>query len=91
LNWPAGLLLDNRRAVTDLAAARNVTNPELDEITATQLAIDRQIKQRSISHALVFIQIEPNSPDISRLERAFRSHILSSIPGAPLVNGGVKI
>jgi hypothetical protein len=46
---PAGLLLDNRRPVADLTTAHDVANPELDEITAAQLAVDRQIEQRSIA------------------------------------------
>jgi hypothetical protein len=49
LNRPAGLLLNNRRALADLVAADDVTNLELDEIAAPQLAVDRQIEQRSIA------------------------------------------
>jgi hypothetical protein len=37
LNRPASLSLVSRRALTDLAAADDVTNPELNEVTATQL------------------------------------------------------
>jgi len=83
LDWPAGLLLDDRRSVADLAAAENVANLKLDEIAATQLAVDRQIEQRSISDALVLILIEPNSPNIPRFEGAFGAYILSSVPRAP--------
>ena len=35
LNRPAGLLLGNRRVVADLASANDITNLDLDEITAT--------------------------------------------------------
>ena len=91
LNWPAGLLLDNRRAVADLAAADDVTDPELNEITAAQLAVDRKIEQCAITQAFMFVEKEANGPNISRFERALWADILSCVPGAPLVNGGVKI
>jgi hypothetical protein len=74
-----------------LATADDVTNLELDEITATQLAVDRQIEQRSIAKALMFVEIKPNSPDIARLERALGPNILSCVPGAPLVISRVEV
>jgi hypothetical protein len=91
LNGPAGLLLNDRCATADLAAADDIANLELDEITAAQLAVDRHIKQRSIAEAFVFVEIEVNGPDIARFRRVFWADVLSCIPRAPLMNGGVKV
>jgi hypothetical protein len=91
LNWPAGLLLNSRCAIADFAAADDIANLELDEITATQLAVDRQIEQRSITKAFMFVEIEANGPDIARLEWSFWANTLSCIPGAPFMNSGVKV
>ena len=71
LNRPAGLLLRNRRTASGVAPADDITNPELDEITATQLAVDREVEQCSIAQALVFVEVKANGPDVARTERAF--------------------
>ena len=64
---------------------------EFDEVAATKLAIDGQIKQRSVPQSPVLIEIKPNGPDIARLQRALGADILPSIPGPPFMHGWVKV
>lgn len=91
LNRSAGLLLRNRRTIADVTTANDIANSELDEITTTQLAVDRQIEQHSITQPLVFVEVETNSPNVARLERTLRPYILACVPRAPFVNSGVEV
>jgi hypothetical protein len=59
-------LLDDRGAVAGVPSACNITNPDLDEITAVQLAIDCQIEEGAIVQQPVLVAIEADSPDAAR-------------------------
>jgi hypothetical protein len=85
------LLLDDGRSVPDVSTTDHVTDLEFDEVAATKLAIDRQIKQCPILQSPVLIEINPNGPDVARLQRAFGADILPSIPGAPFMHGRIKV
>jgi hypothetical protein len=39
----------------------------------------------------VLIEINPNGPDVARLQRAFGADILPSIPGTPFMHGRIKV
>ena len=45
---PAGLLLPDRRAVHRVAARRHVIDANGDDVTAAQLAVDRQVEQGEV-------------------------------------------
>jgi len=44
LHGTPSLLLDDRRAITKYTCTHQVTNPDLDQITAAQFAVDGQIE-----------------------------------------------
>jgi len=48
LHWPAGFLLDHCSAISKRSAADQIANPHFDKVTATKLAIDREVEQGSI-------------------------------------------
>jgi len=91
LDRAASLLLDNGGAVADAAAANQISDTQLHKVATAQLAVDRKVEQGAITQAPMFVEIEPDGPDIAWSERALRPYILSSVPRAPFMHGGVKI
>ena len=63
LNRPAGLLLDNRRPVSHVAARGYVVDSKADEIAAAQLAVDGEVKHRQIACAALHLEPDTNGPD----------------------------
>lgn len=49
LNWPIGLLLNDRGAVSDLGSGDQVPDLKFHEIAAPKLAVDCQVKEGSVS------------------------------------------
>jgi hypothetical protein len=45
----AGLLLDDDSPVADHATGHKLTDPNFDDVAASQLAVDREVEQRSIA------------------------------------------
>jgi len=89
LHWPAGLLLDYRRAIANSPASEHVIDPQPDEIAAPELAVDRQIEHRKIASAALHLQLYSNGPDILRLQRALLTDQASPVPGCTL-GGGIE-
>ena len=48
---PSGLLLSNRRAIRGISVCSNVLDFDCDDVTATKLAIDRQIEHGKVASA----------------------------------------
>ena len=57
-DWATCFLLHHDRPRSYLAAAHKVANFHLHQVTAPQLAIDRQVEQRSISQATPLVEAE---------------------------------
>jgi hypothetical protein len=58
LNRPAGLLLDDYGTLADASAAHDVADPHLHQGAATQLAVDCQTEEGTVSKAMLLIQLE---------------------------------
>src|SRR3546814_5028454 len=84
LNGPPRLLLDDRRPVADAAACDNVADLHLDDIAATQLAVDREIEHRAVAQSAMFVEEKADGPNVTRLERSFGANHCSCIPWPPL-------
>jgi hypothetical protein len=56
------------------AEAVRLTHPDLDQIAATQFAVDRKSEQGLVAQAPVFVEIKTDRPDIARLQWALRSY-----------------
>tara|TARA_R110000868_G_C10970594_1_gene769798 strand:- start:10779 stop:11120 length:342 start_codon:yes stop_codon:yes gene_type:complete len=80
LNRPTGLLLNDGGSISDLSIADNVADPDFHQIATAQLAVDSQIKKRSISTPVVLIQIETDCPNLAGLEGALRPDSASRVP-----------
>jgi len=53
-----------------LAAPDEIADLHFDDVAAPQLAVDRQIEHRTVTHPALMIQPEPDSPDLLRLQRS---------------------
>ena len=69
LDRPLGFLLEYNPAMAHAATMGNVSNPDFDQITSSQLTVDGQVEQSQITMAVG--QLKPNSdgPDLLELER----------------------
>ena len=91
LHRSTGLLLDDGRAVAKSTRAHQVAYLDLDEIAASQLAIDGQIEQRSVAQAPMFIEIEADRPNIPQFQGSLWTHVLPGIPRTSLMYSRVKV
>ena len=67
------------------------TDLELYQVATTQLAIDGDVKQRSVAHATLPIQKEPDGPELPDLERPLCSNLPTGVPRRPTSGGGVVL
>lgn len=84
LHRPTCFRLNDERTGSDMATKDDIADPHPHHIATTQLAVDRQVKQRSIPQSLVLIEEEANGPDLSRLERTLGTHLAPAVPGGRL-------
>ena len=67
LHRPAGLLLNDGRAIANSPASKHVIDPQSDEIAAPELAVDGEIEHREIAFSTLQLKPYPDCPDILRL------------------------
>ena len=56
----ARLSLANRRTIERIAVRCHVIDADGDNVTAAQLAVDRQVEQRKIPRARLYLELGPN-------------------------------
>jgi len=81
------LLLNDDRPGSDFRPGDDITDPDLDQVAAAELAVYRKIKQSAVTNAALTIEKESNGPNLLLRERTFRSHFLASIPSCALAAG----
>jgi hypothetical protein len=86
-----GLVLPNGRPVDRIAMRRDILDSKAHQVSATQLAIDREIEERQVSRAPCELQSSSNGPDVLRLQRWFRSDELALVPGPALGRDGADL
>lgn len=57
----------------------HIAYPDLDQVAAAGLAIDRKIEQGTIANAALAIKEEADCPDLFLGERTLGSHLLASV------------
>ena len=62
LDRPPRLLLNDDRSRLYLQSGYHIANPDLDEVTAAKLAVDREIEQGSVPDASLAIKEEADRP-----------------------------
>lgn len=80
LDRPAGLFLDDRRAVAQSAADAQIVDLQAGEIAASQFAVDRQVEHCEIAPTRLYLKAGPDIPDFLRLEGAFLTDEAPFVP-----------
>lgn len=83
---PARLFLPDGCAIHRVATRSHIVNADGDDITAAQLAIDRQIEEREVALLALDLQLGPDQPDVARSQWRFGAAELALVPG--LAAGG---
>src|SRR5215217_722816 len=81
LNWSSGLLLNHHGPGADHRAGYKGANLDFHEITPPQLAVDRKVEKRSITHPTFAIKKESDGPNLANLESVLGANLPASIPG----------
>jgi hypothetical protein len=78
------LSLDDGGPGADPPATDEVANSDLHDVTAAQLAVDREVEHRSISDPLLLVQPEADGPDLLRFEGALCAELSTCVPRLPV-------
>jgi hypothetical protein len=70
LHGPPRLLLDDDGTGADLAATDEFAGPQLDDVTAAQLTVDRKVEEGAVADPMLLIEPEPDGPDLLGFESA---------------------
>lgn len=80
LHRSPGLPLNDHRAVADFSSGHEIADLQLNQIAASQLAIDRQVEQGAVSEPLLAIKEESDRPDLLLGKRPLGADGSASIP-----------
>jgi hypothetical protein len=80
LDRTAGLVLDNRRAVSHLTTCRDVVDPKANEIATAKLAVDGEIEHRQIAFAVLDLKPDTNGPGLFRPQGTLLSVKTAFVP-----------
>ena len=80
LDGSASFTLDDDRAGANPAATDEVADPDLDDVAAAQLAVDREVEHRSVSDPSLAVEPEADGPDLLRFERALCAELPTCVP-----------
>jgi hypothetical protein len=90
-DWPSRLLLPNRCAVGGVSARSDILDLDCGDVTATQLAVDRQIEHGEVPSAPFDLEFRPNRPDVFGAQRRLCSGHLALVPRHSLNGRGGRI
>ena len=85
------LLLPNGCAIRRVSARSDILDLDRDDVTAAQLAVDREVEQRSIAQSSMLIKEEADCPDLARLERPLSANLTPRIPGTAFSRRGSEL
>src|SRR5215472_10722072 len=77
----AGLLLAHRRAIDGMSVRCHIFHLQADDVAASQLAIDGQIRHREIACSPLDLQLAPNRPNVFGPKRRLGSCQFALVPG----------
>jgi hypothetical protein len=92
LHRSLGFLLHDNRARGNPVAVRDISDTQLHEIAAAQLAVERHIEERELALAIAKFETNPNRPNVPEFERCLLPDQLALVPGiaAATYNGGCQ-
>jgi hypothetical protein len=67
----------------DLGAMRDVADAKIDEIATAQLAVDREVEHRQVSNLMGVLKLNPDRPDVLRLQRRLLTDKFAFVPRVP--------
>ena len=91
LDRPARLLLRDSGSRPHPAAADKLTDSDLHDVAAAQLAVDGEVEERAVAEVSFPVEPESDGPNLLRLERALRTDHASGVPGPPLRDRRVEL
>ena len=80
LHRPAGLFLDHCGSIANSPADEHVIYRQQYEVTAPELAVDRQIEHREIALSALQLEADSNRPNILRLQGTLLADQASFVP-----------
>ena len=63
---------------------RHVAHPQADEVTASELAVDREVEHGEVAHLVRVMQMDTDGPDVLGFERCLLANQLPFVPGFPM-------
>ncbi len=85
---PTGFLLSYRCAIRCVPARSDILDPDCNNVTATKLAINRQIEHGKVASATFDLEFRPDRPDVLGPQRWLCPGQLSLVPRRSLSRGG---
>ena len=61
-DWPPCFLLSDRCAIRRVSARSDILDSDRDDVTATQLAVDRQIEHGEVPSVAFDLEFRPDRP-----------------------------
>ena len=62
----------------------HVAHPQADEVTPSELAIDREVEHGEVTDFVRVLQMNTDGPDVLGFERCLLAHQLPLVPGFPM-------
>jgi len=88
-DWPSRLLLSHRCTVRRVSARSDILDLDRDDVTATELAVDRQIEHGEVPSAAFDLEFGPDRPDVFGRSGGFAPVTLPLFQGTRLWGVGV--
>jgi hypothetical protein len=80
LDGTLGLVLHHNSPRGQLAAVADIPDFESYEITAAKLAVDSQVEECELAHAIFHLEADAERPDVLELERCLLTDDLALVP-----------
>jgi hypothetical protein len=77
--------LSNRCAIRHVAGGGYILDPDGDDVTTAQLAVDRQIEHREVANSAFDLELRPDRPDVFGSQRPLCPCQLAFVPAHALV------
>ena len=66
------------------SSVRHVAHPQANEVAASELAVDCQVKHGEVSYCVRILEMNADRPDIFGFERGLLPNQLPLVPGFPM-------
>jgi hypothetical protein len=80
LNRTTGLVLDDRRSISQATAGGDVVDPKADEVAAAKLAVDGEVEHRQIAFAALHLKSNTNGPNLFRPQKTLLANEMALVP-----------